>query len=384
MTRPVAAGARGPHRVLGSLVLSAALIALVAVTVVRNDLGSSDAATPWRGIAYGLLGIGAVLVVALLRRRGPGPTVAIAGALSLAAWFLNPLPPFALLPFAIAVVLALVADAAVWAVASVALAWTVALTVVFLNAESVDAARGFGTMFLLVLALGAGGFLRSRRVRRAEEERQQAERARAAIEEERLRIARELHDVLAHSLSSITVQAGVGLHLAADRPEAATEALETIRTASREALDEVRGVLGVLRGEDAAPLAPGPDLDALGPLVEEVRRSGARVSLDDRLRPRPAVPVQLAVYRVVQEALTNARRHAPGAAVDIVLDREPGAVTAVVRDRLPGAAPEAPVPGNGLTGMRERATSLGGSLDLRVHDDGLEVALRVPVREDPA
>ncbi|MGT2425766.1 sensor histidine kinase [Amnibacterium kyonggiense] len=376
MTRPPAAAARGRHRVLGALVLSAVLIAVVASAAVRDD-------SPWVGIAYGALGLAAAVVVGLLRRRAPGPAAAAAAALSLGAWLLNPLPPFALFPVAIAVVLAMVAGASVWAVASVATAWAVALTIVFLSPDPLTA-RGFGTMFLLVLALGAGAFLRSRRTRRAEEERLQAERARAAIEEERLRIARELHDVLAHSLSSITVQAGVGLHLAAGRPAAATEALETIRSASREALDEVRGVLGVLRGDDAAPLAPGPDLDALGPLVEEVRRSGARVSLDDRLRPRPTLPVQLAVYRVVQEALTNARRHAPGAAVEVVLDRGPGAVTAVVRDRRPGAAPGAPVPGNGLTGMRERAASLGGDLDLRVHDDGLEVALRIPVREDPA
>jgi signal transduction histidine kinase len=87
------------------------------------------------------------------------------------------------------------------------------------------------------------------------------------------------------------------------------------------------------------------------------------------------------VYRVVQEALTNARRHAPGAEVDIVLARDGDAALATVRDRLPGADPGTPVPGNGITGMRERAAALGGALDVRAHPDGLEVALRVPIPE---
>ena len=359
--------------------MSALLIALVAAAIVRNE-------DPARGIAYGVLGLASVLVVALLRRRAPGPTVAVAAVLSMSASVMNPIPPVALFPFAIAVVLAFVAGAPVWAISAVAVSWAAALAAVFLSPEPVTVARGFGTMFLLVIALGAGAVLRSRRTRGEEESRRQAERQRLAIEAERLRIARELHDVLAHSLSSISVQAGVGLHLAADRPAAATEALETIRTASREALQEVRGVLGILRGDDAAPLTPGPDLDALRPLVEATRRTGARIALDDRLQPRPSTAVQLAMYRVVQEALTNARRHAPGASVDIALARDPTGVTAVVRDRLPAAAPAVPIDGNGITGMRERAAALGGSLVLRPHEDGLEVTLRIPTpqQEEPA
>lgn len=351
--------------------MSAVLIGLTAVAVgVRED--------PLRGVAYGLLGWAAALAVALLRRRAVGPAAAVAGAFSMTAAVLQPVPPFALFPFAIGVALAMSAGAFGWALASVAVAYGVSIASVFLSDSLPDAARGFGTMGVLIVALGAGAFLRTRRARRDEEVRLQQERQRAAIEDERLRIARELHDVLAHSLSSITVQAGVGLHLAADRPEAATEALETIRTASRDALQEVRGVLGILRGDDSAPLTPGPDLDALRVLVEETRRTGARIELDDRLLPRPSTAVQLAVYRVVQEAVTNARRHAPGAAVSISLARESDAVLAVVRDRRPGTRPVPPVPGNGITGMRERAAALGGTLETLVHDDGLEVVLQLP------
>lgn len=367
-------GGAGRRRAPAALVISAVLILLVAVGIVRSG---DDAA----GIAYGAFGVASTLSVVLLGRRAPGPGAAIAGALSITAAAINPVPPVALFPFAIAIVFAAASGAFVWALVPIAVAYAVAITAVFVTADpenSANAARGFGTTAILLVAFGAGAFVRTRRTRYEQDLRLQADRQRIAIEEERLRIARELHDVLAHSLSSITVQAGVGLHLAADRPAAATEALETIRVASKEALDEVRGVLGLLRGDETAPLTPGPDLDALTPLVEETRRSGARVVLDDRLLPRPGRPVQLAVYRVVQESLTNARRHAPGAAIEIVLDREPDLAVVTIRDRGPAGAPPSPQDGNGITGMRERAAALGGTLALVPHDDGLEVVLRLP------
>ncbi|MGN6446245.1 sensor histidine kinase [Amnibacterium sp.] len=373
MTRPAAAGPHGPSAA-AALTVASLLVVVVAIAVGAHG-------DPARGIAFGLLGCGSALAVGLLGRRAPGPAAALSGAASMSAFVLQPLPPVALLPFAIGVALAMRAGAIVWAISSVVAAYAVSITTVFLSPNPVDSARGFGAMALLLVAIGAGAFLRARRARRQDEQRRQAERQRAAIEEERLRIARELHDVLAHSLSSISVQAGVGLHLAGDRPEAATEALETIRTASREALQEVRGVLGVLRGDESAPRTPGPDLAALRALVEDTRRTGARVDLEDRLDPRPSTAVQLAMYRVVQEALTNARRHAPGAAVEIALGRDGGTVTATVRDRMPGARPRPPAAGNGIVGMRERAAALGGSLDLVPHEDGLEVVLRIPVPE---
>jgi signal transduction histidine kinase len=371
VTRAAAGRPRRRHRTAVALLVSAVLVAVTAVAVgVRVD--------PLHGVVYGLLGLASALAVLLLRRRAVGPAAAVAGVLSMSAAIVQPVPPFALFPFAVGVALAMRAGAVVWAVASVGVAYAAAVAFVFLSDDPQAASRGFGTMVVLLVALGAGAFLRTRTARREEEARRQQDRQRTAIEEERLRIARELHDVLAHSLSSISVQAGVGLHLAAQRPEAATEALETIRTASRDALQEVRGVLGILRGDESPPLTPGPDLDAVRALVDETRRTGARIDLDDRLLPRPSTAVQLAVYRVVQEALTNARRHAPGAAVTIALTRDAGSVVAAVRDRLPGSHPAPPVAGNGITGMRERAAALGGSLDTLVHDDGLEVVLTVP------
>ena len=163
----------------------------------------------------------------------------------------------------------------------------------------------------------------------AERERAaEAERARQEVREERVRIARELHDVVAHTLAVITVQAGVGRRLMAKRPEEASTALESIETIGRTAQDELRVVLGLLRDEEnrTAALAPAPRLVDVKELVETVRASGTPVDLHMSGTDRPLSPaLELSVYRVVQEALTNVVKHAPGAraTVDLaVSDRE--------------------------------------------------------------
>jgi len=320
---------------------------------------------------------GAALLVLL--RRHPGPAAAAVGATTIAALLLVPQPPAALLPFLLAVAAAVVRGARVWAIASAVGALVLPAAQLLLTADPVVAVRSLGEVVLLLAAVAVGEFARARSLRMRDLAAAAADRRRIAAEQERVRIARELHDVLAHSLSSITVQAGVGLHLAPERPEAATEALEAIRTASRDALDEVRGVLGILRGDGEAPVRPEPGIDDIAALVEETRRSGARIALRDELRPRPGRPLQLALYRIVQEALTNARRHAPGSAVEVSLERRDGAAVARIRD----AGPAAPgfEPGNGITGMRERATLLGGTLDIGREDGWTVVTARIP---DPA
>lgn len=337
------------------------------------------AVSPTVGWVYGALGLAAGAALLVLQRRAPGPAALATGVPEIVAFAIVPVVPFALLPVAVAVVLAMVRGARWWAVAVVAGGLLLPIPQLFLIDNTLVAARSLGIALLLLVALGGGAFLRTRLVRTAEEAARREDRQRIAVEQERVRIARELHDVLAHSLSSISVQAGVGLHLAGERPAAAVEALETIRTASRDALAEVRGVLGLLRGDDDAPLAPEPDLDALLPLVEEVRRTGARIELEDQLRPRPPRPQQLALYRIAQESLTNARRHAPGAAVAIRIEADGDDAVVRVRDRSARGPAAAPVPGNGLTGMRERAEALHGRLDVVMHDDGLEVVARLPV-----
>jgi signal transduction histidine kinase len=216
---------------------------------------------------------------------------------------------------------------------------------------------------------------------RAEQERAREEQERRQASEERLRIARELHDVLGHHLSLINVQAGVGLHLMDSRPEQAREALTAIKSASAEALREVRSVLGVLRPEDeVAPRGPAPGLARLAELT-----SGAGLpvltEVDGDTRPLPA-EVDRAAYRIVQEALTNVRRHAGGAAsARVIIEYEDGALAVRVTDDGPGTA-SVNEAGNGIAGMRARAEALGGTLVAAPLDGGgFEVSARLPTSD---
>jgi signal transduction histidine kinase len=225
----------------------------------------------------------------------------------------------------------------------------------------------------------------------AERERAaEAERARQEVREERVRIARELHDVVAHTLAVITVQAGVGRRLAAKRPEEASTALESIEMIGRTAQDELRVVLGLLREEktEAAALAPAPRLVDLKELVETVRASGTPVELrtsgtDGQLSPA----LELTVYRVVQEALTNVVRHAPGARALVDIAVSAGQIRLEVSDggpsgRSAGAGPRPPMPGtgNGIVGMRERIGAFGGWLVAEpLAGGGFHVLAEVPV-----
>ena len=194
----------------------------------------------------------------------------------------------------------------------------------------------------------------------AERERAaEAERARQEVREERVRIARELHDVVAHTLAVITVQAGVGRRLMAKRPEEASAALESIETIGRTAQDELRVVLGLLRDEEAgaAALAPAPRLVDLKELAETVRASGTPVELRMSGTDRQLSPaLELSIYRVVQEALTNVVKHAPGAraAVDLVVSRHE--VRVEVADDGGGRAPA-----GAARGRRSRARATGSS-----------------------
>jgi signal transduction histidine kinase len=213
----------------------------------------------------------------------------------------------------------------------------------------------------------------------------QAERERAAeVREERVRIAREMHDVVAHALAVITVQAGVGRCLAGKRPEQASSALGSIEAISRTAQDELRVVLGLLRDEEAgaAPLAPAPRLIDVKDLADTVRASGIAVELrmegtDRRLSPS----LELSVYRVVQEALTNIAKHAPGARAVAELTVSAQRVRLDVRDD--GGAPRGGVgTGHGITGMRERVGAFGGWLVAGpVAGGGFQVTAEIPIED---
>ena len=207
--------------------------------------------------------------------------------------------------------------------------------------------------------------------------------ARSAVADERLRIARELHDVVAHSMSVIAVQAGTGRLLVDDEPARAKDALAAIEDHSRQALDEMRRLLSVLRDPEGGPaaLAPMPHLDDLDALVAQAVDGGTPVDVrvEGRRRPLPA-GVELTAFRIVQEALTNVRKHAPGATARLCLRFEADELTIEVANDM-GTAPPPPGPaGFGLAGMRERITLYGGRLDAgRTGNGSFRLAASLPL-----
>ena len=189
-------------------------------------------------------------------------------------------------------------------------------------------------------------------------------RAEQAALEERARIARELHDVVAHHVSTIAIQADTARLTTPGLPPEGGERLEAIGQTARDAMSEMRRVLGVLRTGEGEELAPQPGLDRVGELLDTARAAGTPVRLVLEGPVTPLAPsVELTAYRIVQEALTNARKHAPGAAVDVSLRYEPGALSLRVHDDGPGPRGGAGGGGQGLRGMHERVAMVGGELD---------------------
>jgi signal transduction histidine kinase len=229
-----------------------------------------------------------------------------------------------------------------------------------------------------------------------EREHQALDRAQRAVAEERMEIARELHDVIAHSLSVIAIQSGVGRHVIETQPEEAKAALSAIEDTSRSALHELRRVLGVLRRRDGDTheLAPAPTLADLDDLVDRVRGAGVPVELTCS-GSSPSLPqgLELSVYRIVQEALTNVVKHAGSAKTSIRIEQRPDSLEVTVTNRAPvnGSSPARHVEddnghkqrdGHGIIGMAERASAFGGSLTASpLRDGGFEVHALLPLME---
>ncbi|HWH26738.1 MAG TPA: histidine kinase dimerization/phosphoacceptor domain-containing protein, partial [Pseudolysinimonas sp.] len=246
-------------------------------------------------LSVGLALAGPVLLIGA--RRFPGPVVALIALVATLDLFVghNLGPPYLALAFAI--IGAIVRGARIWAWVAIGGCWIAAITIAaIMGTDTWAPGRIAGTTLGILIVLGLGEAFRTRHERGEEFRRRLSQRRETAVQAERVRIARELHDVLAHSLSQINVQAGVGLHLMPTQPDKAADALASIKETSKSALDEVRAVLGVLRSdpsEPAPPLVPEPDLDRVAALVESFAASGMQVTLDDRLvHTEVSAPVQ--------------------------------------------------------------------------------------------
>ncbi|HEY6684884.1 MAG TPA: sensor histidine kinase [Propionibacteriaceae bacterium] len=222
--------------------------------------------------------------------------------------------------------------------------------------------------------------------RESEREVREQERRRYAYEE-RLRIARDVHDVVGHSLAVITMQAGVALHLldkeraAQARPDRVAESLEAIKDTSREALAELRTTLEIFRSDSDEPRSPLPGLARLDALLDGVRAAGREVTLireeSDDLQAVPAA-VDQAAFRIIQESLTNVVRHAGAGDATVRVSRDAGMLTVEVSDD--GPATSLPLDGNGIRGMRERARAVGGTLTVSVREpSGVLVRANLPL-----
>jgi signal transduction histidine kinase len=257
-----------------------------------------------------------------------------------------------------------------------------AFVVMFLSDNPGFGAGEFATSVpLFAAAMVVGWTTQTRRVRAVTLELQQDEAAQRAVADERLRIAQELHDVIGHSLGVIAVQAGVGAHLIDTRPEQAKEALEHIARTSRSSLAEIRQLLGLVRsGEATANFAPTPGLADLPRLTDEVRATGMAVDLvvDEAAADLPP-GVELAGYRVVQEALTNAGRHGHADHAIVRVTANDGALRIVVTDDGTGGEAVSQPGHHGLIGMRERVAVYNGSLDAgAAPGGGFRVAAVIP------
>lgn len=240
----------------------------------------------------------------------------------------------------------------------------VAVDGILLLIASIPLERVVGSVSGLLLggtaAVAVGTALRARAASVAATRKEAAEASRRRAEEERLAIAREVHDVVAHSLAMINVQAGVGSHVADRRPDQAKRALQEIKEASRTALEDLRKTLAVLRG--SGDRTPAPGLDRLPELVSTTSGAGLEVTVEGTPGTLPA-HVDAAAYRILQESLTNAVRHATGArTVAVSLQRSEGGLElSVTDDGRPATGDAVPAGnGNGLRGMAERARVLGG------------------------
>jgi signal transduction histidine kinase len=373
------------------LLLLDAAVPVIAAGVAVVGVVSPHHAEP-RPLTLALaLGAAAVLTA---RRRAPVATLAVSGALVLALLAVDhSAGAGAVFAPAVALYSVGLTRGRIHQLAA-GLAAVGAVVIADISLAAGDRITWFATLghaALVAVPLLAAEAVRNRRsyvallLERLESaERTREEETRRRVEQERLRIARDLHDAVAHALTTINVQAGVAAHLLDRDPDNARAALAAIEDASHEALDELRAIVGILREHDGerAPLDPAPTLDAVSELVERARNLGLDVSLDIRgERPRRLPEaVQLAAYRIVQESLTNARRHAAGAPARVGLSFESDRLLVTIENDTGATSNGSAGAGAGVIGMQERAATVGGKLRAASSRDGFRVAAELPYR----
>ena len=321
----------------------------------------------------------------LLRRRYPLPVLAVVLPAAIATQFIvGVLPPFAL-GLALYTVASHTERRIAFRAGSVTL---VALAVLLATRTGPNARESVVRLIIIACATWIlGDNVRTKRAyyreleERAERlEREREDNIRRAAAEEQGRIARELHDVIAHSVSVMVVQAAAAIDIFERQPERAKEALLSIEESGRSALTELRRLLGVVRSDERGRLEPQPGLAALEELLDQVRSTGLEVELrlDGELSELPS-GVDLSAYRIVQEALTNTLKHARATRVLVHLERRERELTIEVTDDGAGSGEES-ANGHGLIGMRERAALLGGELEVGAQGGGgFAVRVRLPI-----
>jgi signal transduction histidine kinase len=333
-------------------------------------------------VAYLLLAVGPLALV--WRRRAPAVVLAVVMAACVLYFALGyPYGP-AWLALVVAIWTAVMAGSrrAAWVITLGGLAAYFTLAALVGRVEPANPGTVLAHLSTLLLVLAVAEVALAGRQRRLDDQRTRAEEARRRAGEERMRIARELHDVLAHNISLINVQAGVALHLMDEQPGQSRSALVAIKQASNDALGELRSVLDVLRqGDEAPPRTPASGLAQLDGLVAGAGATGleVRTRVEGTPRPLPA-GTDLAAYRIVQESLTNVTRHAGPARASVLVRYGPDDLTVQVDDDGRGPSAANGPGGNGIRGMRERVAALGGELTTGPRPGGgFRVLARLPL-----
>lgn len=367
---------------VGGLVFDGALSATVcAVVLVWSALAAGFTDSPALVGAVVLCG-----TALLVRRVWPWPALVVVTAVT--TGYLAAGHPSEAIIGMVSVAIYAVAHRTSWwrALAAGALTLCAILPPYLVRAEQTQQVWGATSLIAMALLLPAALAVAAR-VRRESVARAGAEEIRGRVEEERLEIAREVHDVLGHALAVIYMQAGVALHVRARRPGQVKEALEAVGQASREALTELDATFGVFR-ETQDPVADRPDLglDQLDTLLAVMRRAGLEVALTVAgPRARLSPEIERAAYRITQESLTNVLHHAGAVRAAVDLLYEPDSLSLRISNEE-GPVPASPdatgAGGNGIPGMRERATALGGTLRAGPDTDGgFLVAARLPLKD---